>query len=84
MRRPHSDTPLFPVPRHPSPIASIRIAAGEHLLHVRTNAGAPLRPELPPLVLVHGLVISSLYHVPLARRLAPVVRLSAVDQPGFG
>lgn len=36
------------------------------------------------MVLVHGLVISSLYMVPTAQRLAPFMRVLAPDLPGFG
>ncbi len=35
-------------------------------------------------VLVHGLVVSSLYMVPTAKRLAPHYRVFAPDLPGFG
>jgi 2-hydroxy-6-oxonona-2,4-dienedioate hydrolase len=35
-------------------------------------------------ILVHGLVISSLYMRPTAERLAPFVRVLAPDLPGFG
>jgi 2-hydroxy-6-oxonona-2,4-dienedioate hydrolase len=38
----------------------------------------------PPIVLVHGLVISSLYMVPTARLLSPDFRVLAPDLPGFG
>jgi 2-hydroxy-6-oxonona-2,4-dienedioate hydrolase len=37
-----------------------------------------------PIVLVHGLVVSSSYHVPLAERLAPRFAVHAPDLPGFG
>jgi pimeloyl-ACP methyl ester carboxylesterase len=37
-----------------------------------------------PVVLVHGLMISSLYMVPTARCLAPHVPVYAPDLPGFG
>jgi 2-hydroxy-6-oxonona-2,4-dienedioate hydrolase len=37
-----------------------------------------------PVVLVHGLVVSSAYHVPLAERLAPRFAVHAPDLPGFG
>lgn len=51
--------------------------------HARVSTGARPRDELP-LVLVHGFVISSLYLMPLARHLAPDVRVLAPDLPGFG
>ncbi|MFA9432962.1 alpha/beta fold hydrolase [Egicoccus sp. AB-alg2] len=37
-----------------------------------------------PVVLVHGLVVSSAYHVPLAERLAGRWTVHAPDLPGFG
>ena len=40
--------------------------------------------EGPPLVLVHGLAVSSLYFLPLARRLAARHAVLAPDLPGFG
>lgn len=52
-------------------------------LHHREGAGAP-PAGAATLVLVHGLVISSLYMVPTARRLAPFYRVLAPDLPGFG
>lgn len=52
-------------------------------VHARVSAG-PAPPGAPTLVLVHGLVISSLYMVPTARRLAPFYRVLAPDLPGFG
>lgn len=41
-------------------------------------------PGRPPIVLVHGLGMSSRYMVPLARCLAPDFRVHAPDLPGFG
>jgi 2-hydroxy-6-oxonona-2,4-dienedioate hydrolase len=38
----------------------------------------------PPAVLVHGMVVSSRYHVPLAERLAATRRVLAPDLPGYG
>jgi 2-hydroxy-6-oxonona-2,4-dienedioate hydrolase len=38
----------------------------------------------PPLVLVHGLAVSSLYFVPLARRLSERFTVLAPDLPGHG
>jgi pimeloyl-ACP methyl ester carboxylesterase len=39
---------------------------------------------LPPVVLVHGLSVSSRYMMPLARHLAPHVAVYVPDLPGFG
>ena len=44
----------------------------------------PPRCTTPVVVLVHGQVISSLYMVPSARRLAPYFPVLAPDLPGFG
>jgi 2-hydroxy-6-oxonona-2,4-dienedioate hydrolase len=44
----------------------------------------PLPTELPPVVMVHGLAMSSWYLTPLAQRLAPLCRLYVPDLPGFG
>lgn len=52
-------------------------------VHTRVSS-ATIRPEVPVLVLVHGLVISSLYMVPTARRLAGAFPVFAPDLPGFG
>lgn len=38
----------------------------------------------PPIVLVHGLAVSSLYFVPLAKRLARSFTVLAPDLPGYG
>lgn len=50
-------------------------------LHVRASTEAT---DEPPVVLVHGFVISSRYLEPLARQLAPHARVLAPDLPGFG
>ena len=56
---------------------------GRGAMFFRTNAVSP--PACSPVViLVHGLVVSSRYMVPLADRLAPHCRVYAVDLPGFG
>jgi len=44
----------------------------------------PERTGLLPIVLVHGLSVSSRYMVPVARRLAPHRDVYAPDLPGFG
>lgn len=52
-------------------------------IHTRTSAPGG-HPDAPVVVLVHGLVISSLYMIPTAVRLAPAYRVLAPDLPGFG
>lgn len=49
--------------------------------HVRVSTRGQGKP---PVVLVHGFVISSRYLMPLARELAPHMRVLAPDLPGFG
>lgn len=69
-----------------SRLQSRRVRAGGHVLYTRASAEAPrLRAEgAVAVVLVHGLVISSVYMVPTARRLAPCFPVYAPDLPGFG
>jgi pimeloyl-ACP methyl ester carboxylesterase len=55
-------------------------AAAGTLVH----AGVLGRTGAPNVVCVHGLGCSHRYFRPLARRLAPDARVSAVDLPGFG
>jgi pimeloyl-ACP methyl ester carboxylesterase len=52
-------------------------------VHVRVSTH-PVPPEALTVVLVHGLVVSSLYMVPTLLRLAPGCRVLAPDLPGFG
>jgi pimeloyl-ACP methyl ester carboxylesterase len=52
-------------------------------MHARTNARPPLG-DLPAVVLVHGMVVSSRYMAPLASHLAPYARVHAIDLPGYG
>ncbi len=52
-------------------------------MHARVSLDA-LPGVKPVIVLVHGLVISSLYMVPTARRLAPFYPVLSPDLPGFG
>ena len=52
-------------------------------VYARVSWDAPLDGALP-VVLVHGLVVSSLYMVPVMRHLAPYRRVLAPDLPGFG
>jgi 2-hydroxy-6-oxonona-2,4-dienedioate hydrolase len=51
------------------------------VMHARVGG---TRGSRPPVVLIHGLVISSRYMVPTAAELAPLVRVYAVDLPGYG
>jgi len=51
--------------------------------HARISAN-PAPPGLAPIVMVHGLSVSSRYMVPTALRLAPQRRIYAPDLPGFG
>ncbi len=55
------------------------------IFHSRSASG-PENPEPGqlPFLLVHGLVISSLYMVPLGECLAELAPVHAVDLPGFG
>lgn len=49
-------------------------------IHSRSSGQFPGIPYL----LVHGLIISSLYYIPLAELLAETAEVHAVDLPGFG
>lgn len=51
-------------------------------MHARVSLQRP--PPGPPVVLVHGLGVSSRYMIPTARRLAPGYRVYAPDLPGSG
>ena len=50
-------------------------------MHARVSADAD---GMPPVVLVHGLVVASRYMLPLAERLAPLRKVYAIDLPGYG
>jgi 2-hydroxy-6-oxonona-2,4-dienedioate hydrolase len=52
-------------------------------LHSRISVNSA-ETNLPPLILVHGLGVSSRYMIPLAERLASHRRVYALDLPGFG
>jgi 2-hydroxy-6-oxonona-2,4-dienedioate hydrolase len=75
------------VTRLPEPGAGARweeTEVGEHRLRSRAwRSGGADRPE-DVVVLVHGLVVSSSYHVPLACHLARQHEVHALDLPGFG
>ena len=64
-------------------LTALRTRAGPYAIFARVATGrAP--PGRPPVVLVHGLVISSRYMVPLVRALASDFPVYAPDLPGFG
>lgn len=52
-------------------------------MHARVSLGEAGASH-PPLVLVHGMVISSSYMVPLAKRLGRFRKVYAPDLPGYG
>jgi len=52
-------------------------------LHARVSA-QPWNADVPAVVLVHGLIVSSRYMVPVAQHLAPHYRVYAPDLPGSG
>jgi pimeloyl-ACP methyl ester carboxylesterase len=52
-------------------------------LHARVSA-LPVPADAPTVVLVHGLLVSSRYMVPTAKRLAPYCRVHSPDLPGYG
>jgi len=52
-------------------------------IHARASIG-PARPDVAPVILVHGLGASSRYMIPIAERLAPHFQVHAPDLPGFG
>jgi 2-hydroxy-6-oxonona-2,4-dienedioate hydrolase len=65
------------------PLTSLwtKVPGGE--MHIRTNLYPP-PADVPVVVLVHGMVISSSYMVPTAERLALLCRVYAPDLPGYG
>ncbi len=52
-------------------------------MHARIST-APVPPDRPPLILVHGMVVASTYMLPLAQRLANDFRVYVPDLPGYG
>ena len=59
------------------------MSVGDRLLHYRASVN-PSNQHLPPIILVHGLGVSSRYMMPTARFLAPHRTIYAPDLPGFG
>jgi 2-hydroxy-6-oxonona-2,4-dienedioate hydrolase len=62
-------------------LQSVWRSVGPFTIHARRSV-LPIEGE--PVILVHGLGVSSLYMVPTAQRLAPFHRVYAPDLPGFG
>lgn len=58
----------------------MRVTAGPYSIFTRTFGAS----TAPPVVLVHGYIVSSRYMVPTARLLAPTFRVYAPDLPGWG
>ncbi|HEY1404550.1 MAG TPA: alpha/beta fold hydrolase, partial [Pyrinomonadaceae bacterium] len=68
----------------PGRIESRWITVGGLRIHARVSVNLPASACDVPVVLVHGLVVSSLYMLPTAERLATFFRVFAPDMPGFG
>lgn len=66
--------------RERSTLGDVRVRVNGREVYVRVAGPA----DAPPVVLVHGFVISSAYMIPLATRLARTLRVYAPDLPGFG
>ena len=65
------------------PLESRWTNVGDQLFHYRASVN-PSNQNLPPVILVHGLGVSSRYMMPTARCLAPHRTIYAPDLPGFG
>jgi pimeloyl-ACP methyl ester carboxylesterase len=66
-----------------APLESLWTTVHGYRVYSRLSVKAPPDGTLP-VVLVHGLAVSSLYMVPTAEHLAPYYRVYAPDFPGFG
>lgn len=64
-------------------LAARHIRVDGRMMHTQISVDAVPDDRLP-VILVHGLGMSSRYMVPLARHLAPHFRVYAPDLPGFG
>ncbi|MBB5760357.1 pimeloyl-ACP methyl ester carboxylesterase [Methylorubrum rhodinum] len=64
-------------------LAARRDRVGGIILHARVSLSSVPEDRLP-VILVHGLGMSSRYMIPLAEHLAPHLRVYAPDLPGFG
>ena len=70
------------IPDAAKTLESVWMRAGEYRMHARVSRFPD--PAKPPVVLVHGLGVSSRYLVPTAVRLADDYRMFVPDLPGFG
>ncbi|WP_051439913.1 alpha/beta hydrolase [Methylobacterium sp. 10] len=68
---------------HLGRLAARRIRVDGRTMHARVSVDAVPDDRLP-VILVHGLGMSSRYMIPLARHLAPHFEVYAPDLPGFG
>jgi pimeloyl-ACP methyl ester carboxylesterase len=60
------------------------ITCGALSIHARVGGGPPAAAGRPPVILVHGFVLSSRVMIPAARLLAAHFPVYAPDLPGFG
>lgn len=66
-----------------SRLAARHDRVGGITMHARVSVD-PVSDDCLPVILVHGLGMSSRYMIPLAEHLAPHMRVYAPDLPGFG
>ncbi|GJD93990.1 Putative aminoacrylate hydrolase RutD [Methylobacterium iners] len=64
-------------------LAATHSRVSGRMMHARVSVGSFPDDRLP-IILVHGLGMSSRYMIPLAKHLAPYFRVYAPDLPGFG
>ena len=69
---------------HDERICEVWDQVGTLVLHGRVGSGGDPKCQRPPIVLVHGLGVSTAYLMPTMRKLAARYRVFAPDLPGFG
>src|SRR5437660_1465473 len=69
--------------RAPKTLTLRRVWTDTAIGRIHARVGGDALPG-PPVVLVHGMVISSRYMVPTALELAPLCPVYAIDLPGYG
>lgn len=74
---------MNPIDAQTAPLRRIQVETASGRMHARTNNFKPPAGS-STVLLVHGLVISSRYMVPIAERLAARCRVYAIDLPGYG